>query len=284
MPEEARPSKAIYLIAVAIGLILVVAVVWLFAQALTESPENPWAVFPISQAFLGARDAMLVIGGIVWILGTAAFLLELAGYTVTREGLKKTGMGIASWGVVDIALTALSAAVYGGLLFATAPIVLVPGFTWLRPANALAPLFGMFFGIPGCLGAAIGNLIADILGGFFGVGSIGGFVGNFLIAYLPYKFVRDHSFTTASSIGEFYVWGVIGQAIVSAVYICWWLDVMQAFVGLPIFVVWGVIAPIIFSNNVVVTAILSPILGRALFPLISARGLYWKQRIKTGQA
>jgi len=282
LPEEAKPGKAVYVIAVVVGLALVVAVVWLFAQALAVNPENPWAAFPISQIFLGARDAMLVIGGLVWILGTAVFLLELAGYTVTREGLKKTGMGIASWGVVDVALTALSAAVYGGLLFATAPIVLVPGFTWLRPANALAPLFGMFFGIPGCLGAAIGNLIADILGGFFGVGSIGGFVGNFLIAYLPYKFVKDHSFTTASSIGEFYVWGVIGQAIVSAVYICWWLDVMQAFVGLPIFVIWGVIAPIIFSNNVVVTAILSPILGRALFPLISARGLYWRQRIKTG--
>ncbi len=282
MPEEAKPGKAVYVVAVVIGLALAVAVVWLFAQALAANPENPWAAFPISQAFLGARDAMLVIGGLVWILGTAAFLLELAGYTVTREGLRKTGMGVASWGVVDVALTALSAAVYGGLLFATAPIVLVPGFTWLRPANALAPLFGMFFGIPGCLGTAIGNLIADILGGFFGVGSIGGFVGNFLIAYLPYKFVKDHSFTTASSIGEFYVWGVVGQAIVSAVYICWWLDVMQAFVGLPIFVIWGVIAPIIFSNNVVVTATLSPILGRALFPLISARGLYWKQRMRAG--
>jgi len=282
LPEEAKPGKAVYVVAVVIGLALAVAVVWLFAQALAANPENPWAAFPISQAFLGARDAMLVIGGLVWILGTAAFLLELAGYTVTREGLRKTGMGVASWGVVDVALTALSAAVYGGLLFATAPIVLVPGFTWLRPANALAPLFGMFFGIPGCLGTAIGNLIADILGGFFGVGSIGGFVGNFLIAYLPYKFVKDHSFTTASSIGEFYVWGVVGQAIVSAVYICWWLDVMQAFVGLPIFVIWGVIAPIIFSNNVVVTATLSPILGRALFPLISARGLYWKQRMRAG--
>ena len=252
---------------------------WAFAQALATSPENPWAAFPISQAFLAAREAMLVLGGVVWILGTAAFVMELAGYTLTRRGLKRTRMGVANWGVVDVALTALSAAVYGGLLFATAPIVLVPGFTWLRPANALAPLFGMFFGLPGCLGAAIGNLIADILGGFFGVGSIGGFVGNFLIAYLPYKFVRDHSFSTAPSIGEFYVWGVLGQAIVSAVYICWWLDVMQAFVGLPVFVIWGIIAPIIFSNNVIVTATLSPVLGRALFPLIKARGLYWRDRL-----
>lgn len=272
-------ARAVYAAAVAAGLAVAAAVVWAFAQALAASPENPWAAFPISQAFLAARGALLILGGVIWALGTAAFVMELAGYTVTRRGLRRTGMGVASWSVVDVALTALSAAVYGGLLFATAPIVLVPGFTWLRPANALAPLFGMFFGLPGCLGAAIGNLIADILGGFFGVGSIGGFVGNFLIAYLPYKFVRDHSFSTAPSIGEFYVWGVLGQAIVSAIYICWWLDVMQAFIGLPVFVIWGIIAPIIFSNNVIVTATLSPVLGRALFPLIKARGLYWRDRL-----
>jgi hypothetical protein len=46
-------------------------------------------------------------------------------------------------------------------------------------------------------------LIADIVGGFFGVGSFGGFIGNFLIAYLPYKFVRDHGSSSTSSIGEF---------------------------------------------------------------------------------
>ena len=272
-------SKALYLLIVVVAFLTVACVVWLFAQALAINPENPWEAFPISAFFLGARDYMLVIGGIIWVAGTIIFVLELLGYTVTMGGLKKTKFGIANWSVVDIALIALSAAVYGGLLFATAPIVLVPGFTWLRPANSLAPLFGMFFGIPGCLGVAFGNLIADILGGFFGVGSFGGFIGNFLIAYLPYKFVRDHTFTTTRSIGEFYLWGVLAQAIVSAVNICWWLDIMQAAVGLPIFVIWGIIAPIIFSNNVVVTALLSPILGRALFPLIKARGLYWKMRV-----
>ncbi|ABL77418.1 conserved hypothetical protein [Thermofilum pendens Hrk 5] len=178
-----------------------------------------------------------------------------------------------------MALVALSAAVYGGLLAATAPITIVPGFTWLRPGNALAPLFGMFFGIPGCLGAAIGNLLADILSGYFGVGSFGGFIGNFLIAYIPFKFVRDHSFGSASSIGEFYIWGVIVQAFVSAIYICWWLDVMQSVVGLPVFVIWAVIATSILINNITVNAVLSPILGVILFPLVKSRGLYWKDRV-----
>jgi energy-coupling factor transport system substrate-specific component len=161
-------------LAVIAGLAVAAAVVYDFWRALTVNPENPWAEFTLSKIFFGYRNLMFAVGAVVWVLGTAIFVLELAGRT--------------------------------------APIVFVPGFTWLRPANALAPLFGMFFGIPGCLGAAIGNLIADIVGGFFGVGSFGGFIGNFLIAYLPYKFVRDHSFSSASSIGEFYVWGVLAQA------------------------------------------------------------------------
>ncbi|MEM1522068.1 MAG: hypothetical protein QXU69_03535, partial [Thermofilaceae archaeon] len=126
-----------------------------------------------------------------------------------------------------------------------------------------------------------GNLLADIFGGFFGVGSFGGFIGNFLIAYLPFKLVQDHSFSTATSIGEFYVWGVIAQAFVSAIYICWWLDAAQMLVGLPLFVIWGIIAPIILTNNIVVNAVLSPVLGRVLWPLIKGRGLYWKDRVRT---
>jgi len=278
--EKARAPKALMIVAAVAGIAVAAWVVYDFWRALTVNPENPWAEFTLSKVFFGYRDLMFAVGAIVWALGTAVFVLELAGRTVSRRGLVRNRMGIAEWSVIDVALAALSAAVYGGLLAATAPIVFVPGFTWLRPANSLAPLFGMFFGIPGCLGVAIGNLIADIVGGFFGVGSFGGFIGNFLIAYLPYRFVRDHSFSSASSIGEFYVWGVLAQAFVSATYICWWLDVAETLVGLPLFVVWGVIAPIIFSNNIVVNAVLSPVLGRILFPLIKGRGLYWKDRIK----
>jgi len=36
------------------------------------------------------------------------------------------------------------------------------------------------------LGTAIGNLIGDTFGGTLGPGSIAGFVGNFLLGYLPY--------------------------------------------------------------------------------------------------
>lgn len=276
MPQQ----KLINIIAIAAGLLVAAFIVYAFYDAYRANPQDPFKEFIISKAFLTYHSAVFALGAAVWIAGTLVFLLELAGYTLTPQGLRKSGMGVAQWSVIDQALAALSAAVYGALLVATAPLVIFPGFTWLRPANSLAPLFGMFFGIPGCFGAALGNLIADIVGGYFGVGSIGGFVGNFLIAYLPYKLVRDHTFSTTTSIGEFYVWGVLVQAIVSAVYICWWLDLTQNIIGLPIFVTWGVIAPTILSNNVVVNAILSPILGRVLYPLIKGRGLYWRDRIR----
>ncbi|QOJ79411.1 QueT transporter family protein [Infirmifilum lucidum] len=283
MTEQKAPGKALYFAAVLVGIIIAIAIIYEFWLAVVTNPKDPWSVFPISRFFTQFTDAVFYVGAVVWLIGTAVFLLELAGFTITGRGLKRTGQGIGDWGVIDIALAALSAAVYGALLAATAPITIVPGFTWLRPANSLAPLFGMFFGIPGALGAAFGNLIADILAGYFGVGSIGGFVGNFLIAYIPYKFVKDQSFKTTSSIGEFYIWGVIVQALVSALYICWWLHVTQALIGLPLFVIWGIIAPSILSNNIAVNAILSPILGVLLFPFVKGRGLYWKDRVKAPQ-
>jgi energy-coupling factor transport system substrate-specific component len=202
-------AKTLSVLAVIVGLAITAFIVYAFYEALRTNPQNPFEAFVISKAFLGAYPVVYAVGAAIWILGTVVFLLELAGYTPSLRGLRKSGMGVASWSVIDLALAALSAAVYGALLVATAPLVIFPGFTWLRPANSLAPLFGMFFGIPGCVGVAIGNLIADIVGGYFGVGSIGGFIGNFLIAYLPYKFVRDHSFSTSASIGEFYLWGVL---------------------------------------------------------------------------
>jgi energy-coupling factor transport system substrate-specific component len=47
-------------------------------------------------------------------------------------------------------------------------------------------VFGLLFGPAGAWGTAIGNLIGDIFGGTLGPGSIAGFVGNFLLGYLPY--------------------------------------------------------------------------------------------------
>ena len=54
----------------------------------------------------------------------------------------------------------------------------IPGFTDIRPVTLLAPIYGIFFGIPGCLATGIGNLITDALTDSLRWSSIGGFIAN----------------------------------------------------------------------------------------------------------
>jgi energy-coupling factor transport system substrate-specific component len=86
-----------------------------------------------------------------------------------------------------IILVAVCAAIYGAALvaFKTA-IPVIPGITEVRVANIFPMVFGMIFGPAGAWGTAIGNLIGDTFGGTLGPGSMAGFIGNFLLGYLPY--------------------------------------------------------------------------------------------------
>lgn len=86
-----------------------------------------------------------------------------------------------------IILVAVCAAIYGGALvaFKTA-IPLIPGITEVRVANIFPMVFGLLFGPAAAWGSGMGNLIGDIFGGTLGPGSIAGFLGNFLLGYLPY--------------------------------------------------------------------------------------------------
>ena len=57
---------------------------------------------------------------------------------------------------------------------------LIPGFTDIRPVQALGPIYGVFFGPLGCLASACGNLAADALDDALRWTSIAGFAANFL--------------------------------------------------------------------------------------------------------
>lgn len=86
-----------------------------------------------------------------------------------------------------IILSAVCAAIYGAALIAfKTAIPFIPGITELRVANIFPMVFGLLFGPAGAWGTAFGNLIGDLFGGTLGPGSIAGFVGNFLLGYLPY--------------------------------------------------------------------------------------------------
>jgi energy-coupling factor transport system substrate-specific component len=52
-------------------------------------------------------------------------------------------------------------------------------------------VFSILFGPAAAWGSAFGNLIGDFFG-TLGLGSIFGFVGNFLYAYIPYRLWGVH--------------------------------------------------------------------------------------------
>ncbi len=85
-----------------------------------------------------------------------------------------------------VVLVALSAAIYAAILIPFKIITIVPGYTELRPGNAIPIVAGLLFGPAAAWGCAIGNLIADFFG-TIGPGSFFGVIGNFLFAYIPYR-------------------------------------------------------------------------------------------------
>ena len=64
----------------------------------------------------------------------------------------------------------------------------IPGFTDIRPVSLMQPVYGVFFGLPGCAAFAIGNLIGDILSDSLSWSSIAGFAANFLGPFIFYIF------------------------------------------------------------------------------------------------
>lgn len=63
---------------------------------------------------------------------------------------------------------------------------LVPGVTQIRPENMLGPVLGLLWGLPGALGAALGNLGTDLLWGTPWYVCAGGMAINVLYGYIPY--------------------------------------------------------------------------------------------------
>ncbi len=175
-----------------------------------------------------------------------------------------------------VLLTALCAALYAGVLIAfKAGIVIVPGITEIRPANILPIAFSILFGPAAAWGCAIGNFIGDIFG-TLGPGSFFGFIGNFLLGFVPYKIWghlvpissgEEPEIKTGRSWTEIIIIGFISAAV-CAVVIAWGLELLG-------FVPFKVLSTIITLNN---TA--AHIVGGILILLVWGRvkkiGLYWR--------
>ena len=176
-----------------------------------------------------------------------------------------------------VVLVALSAAIYAAVLIPFKGFPLVPGYIELRPANAFPIVFGLLFGPAGAWGSAIGNLIGDFFG-TLSLGSLGGFVGNFFLALLPYKmwsvfFRRDENMEenvdSAKKFGV-YILVTILASTVCAVIIAWWVDLLGLF---P----FRVFFALILFNNAIMAGVLGPVLLLALYPRVKRWGLLWTE-------
>jgi energy-coupling factor transport system substrate-specific component len=87
-----------------------------------------------------------------------------------------------------VLLTLILIAVYLIIAIPFKVISIISGFTDIRPVMLLKPVFGVFFGIPGCFAFAIGNLIGDIMSDSLRWSSIAGFAANFLAPFIFYLF------------------------------------------------------------------------------------------------
>jgi energy-coupling factor transport system substrate-specific component len=176
-----------------------------------------------------------------------------------------------------VVLVALSAAIYAAVLIPFKGFPIVPGYIELRPANAFPVVFGLLFGPAGAWGAAVGNLIGDFFGTLT-LGSVGGFVGNFFLALLPYKmwsffFRRDENMETNVDSGKkfgVYIAVVILASAACAAIIAWWVDLLGFFPFLVFFA-------LILFNNAIMGGVLGPILLLALYPRVKRWGLLWTE-------
>ena len=175
-----------------------------------------------------------------------------------------------------VVLVALSAGLYAALLIPFKGFVLIPGITEFRPASVLPVVLGLLFGPAGAWGAAIGNLIGDFFGSL-GVGSLFGFIGNFMFAYVPYKLwlglglvPRDDlapDLKSRRKITAFSVVAILG-ALACALVIAWGLEILRL-------VPFAALGSIISLNNALPALVLGIPMMIVLYPRIKKWDLLW---------
>jgi energy-coupling factor transport system substrate-specific component len=105
---------------------------------------------------------------------------------ITKKILRQTGLAlvlIAVYLVVAIPFKVMS---------------VIPGFTDIRPVLLFKPVYGAFFGLPGCIAFAIGNLIGDIISDSLRWSSIAGLAANFIGPFMYWFFWNKISKTQFS--------------------------------------------------------------------------------------
>lgn len=212
-------------------------------------------------------QGLAVIG---MLIAVGIWVMEFSGYTISRKGFVRNNV---KWNATTIALIAISAAIY----IAGRPLQLqfVPGIGGFNPTLALAPIFSVLFGLPGAIGVTFSMPIGDAISGALTLGSVAGFLSHTFVTWLPYKMVGNPDFRETKNIPNFYLWAIIVGPIIHAIIIPGWLDLTNV---LPPAVSWGAVVPSIIINHAITAAVVAPFLLLALYPIVKARGLFWKDR------
>ena len=177
-----------------------------------------------------------------------------------------------------IILTAVCAAIYSAALLAfKTAIPLIPGITEVRVGNIFPMPFGLMFGPAGAWGSGIGNLIGDLFGGTLTPSSLAGFVGNFLLGYLPYALwttlVPFHQKIFYWEVRVWLNWGAYFLIAFISSTAC--AVVISAFVDLMGVVPYNILVKIITLNNTL-GSLIGVILLTSVFKLVKDHlHLYW---------
>ena len=174
-----------------------------------------------------------------------------------------------------VVLVAVSAACYVAVLLPFKVAVIIPGLTEIRPGAAVPILFSFLFGPAAAFGSGFGNLIADMLGGMLGIGSLLGFIGNFLYGYIPYAMWRALRGTARPGEKGISDWCLVLLIILISCLaigsvIGWGVDLL----GMAPFAALG---NIIVINNMLSACILAiPLLGLT-YRRVEQGGLLWHE-------
>jgi len=222
------------------------------------------------------RPVLIGFALIAMVLAVCIWIMEFSGWTISRHGFVRNNV---PWNATTIALIAVSAAIY----IAGRPIQLqfVPGIGGFNPTLSLAPILSVLFGLPGAIGVTFSMPIGDAISGALTLGSVAGFLSHTFVTWLPYKLVRTPNWKYPSAIASYYLWAIIVGPIIHSIVIPGWLDFTHV---VPTAVAWGIVTPAILLNHGLTSAVVGAILMQILYPIVKARGLYWKDRYQPGEA
>src|SRR6266550_7352926 len=218
---------------------------------------------PLHPVMIGLALLGLVVAVGIWVM-------EFSGWTISRRGFVRNGL---KWNATTIAIIAICAALY----IAGRPIQIqfIPGIGGLNPSLSIAQSLAVVFGLPGAIGVTFSMPIGDAISGALTLGSVAGCLSHTYVTWLPYKLVKTPDFKIPAAVVSYYLWAIIVGPIIHAIVIPGWLDVTHV---VPTAVAWGGVTPAILLNHGLTSGVVAAILMPILYPVVKARGLYWKDR------